>query len=238
MTRFLTRQNVKLVIVAGAVLLLAWTGPSVAHGVHAQFAHNADKVDGKHAVSSGASLTRAKKKLVAHNNKGQLPDKFVAKPGKIVTAAGGLDWTPNSAAPPATFQIFTVRSRAAGNGVVQTSLQGPVALGSAKYGLKSVTLCYNGTGGGFITSTTVFGIENTTAPTLATDPTDRTSPTQTCYTVPVGKRVTNGANVTVSLSGGGTVDLYAVRATWTQGAATVAPRSVAGGGTKASRGEL
>jgi hypothetical protein len=79
MTRFLTRENIKLVVVAVAVLLVAWTAPSVAHGVHAQFAHNADKVDGKHAVSAGTSKANAKKKLVAHNKKGELPAKFIPK---------------------------------------------------------------------------------------------------------------------------------------------------------------
>jgi hypothetical protein len=79
MTRFLTRENAKLMVVAVGVLLLAWTGPAVAHGVHAQFAHNADKVDGKHAVSSGSSLANAKNKLVAHNKQGQLPAKFIPK---------------------------------------------------------------------------------------------------------------------------------------------------------------
>lgn len=73
----MTRENLKLLVVAVACLLVAWTGPSVAHGVHAKFAHNADKVDGKHAVGAGAGLTKAKGKLVAHNGQGQLPARFI-----------------------------------------------------------------------------------------------------------------------------------------------------------------
>lgn len=99
MTRFLNRENVKLIVVAVAVLLVAWTAPAVAHGVHAQFAHNADKVDGKHAVGPGATLNTAKGKLVAHNSLGQLPAKFIptsfvtegeygARPGTRLIAGG------------------------------------------------------------------------------------------------------------------------------------------------------
>ncbi|MDP3894632.1 hypothetical protein [Nocardioides sp.] len=51
--------------------------------MHAKFAHNADKVDGKHAVGAGASLAQAKKKLVAHDSTGQLPAKFI--PNSFVT---------------------------------------------------------------------------------------------------------------------------------------------------------
>jgi hypothetical protein len=95
----LSRENLKLAVVAVFCLLIAWTGPSVAHGVHAKFAHNADKVDGKHAVSSGVSKAKAKKKLVAHDKKGELPAKFIpksfvteaeydARPGTKLLAAG------------------------------------------------------------------------------------------------------------------------------------------------------
>lgn len=85
MPRLLTRDNIKLALVAMACLTIAWTGPAVAHGVHAKFAHNADKVDGKHAVGAGASLAKAKGKLVAHDRRGQLPARFI--PNSFVTEA-------------------------------------------------------------------------------------------------------------------------------------------------------
>lgn len=46
-----TRGNLRLLVVAVACLLVAWTGPALAHGVHATFAHDADKIDGLHADS-------------------------------------------------------------------------------------------------------------------------------------------------------------------------------------------
>lgn len=46
------------------------------------FANNADKVDGKHAVGSGASVNNRKGKLVATNrNTGRLPNNIIKKAG-------------------------------------------------------------------------------------------------------------------------------------------------------------
>jgi hypothetical protein len=46
----LVRRNVKFLLAIALILGLGMTTPAVAHGVqHALFAHNADKVDGKHA---------------------------------------------------------------------------------------------------------------------------------------------------------------------------------------------
>lgn len=56
-------------------------GPAIAHGVqYALFAHNADKVDGKHAVGSGATVSARKGKLVATSAKtGRLPNNIIAQ---------------------------------------------------------------------------------------------------------------------------------------------------------------
>lgn len=40
---------------------------------------NADKVDGKHAVGAGASVTKRAGKLVATNSEGRLPDNIIAQ---------------------------------------------------------------------------------------------------------------------------------------------------------------
>ena len=77
----LRRDNLKLIIVATLCLVVGLTAPAVGHGVqHALFAHNADKVDGRHAVGSGASIAARKGKLVATNpGSGRLPDNIIAK---------------------------------------------------------------------------------------------------------------------------------------------------------------
>ena len=55
--------------------------PAAADGVrHALFAHNADKVDGKHAVGAGASRNKRANKLVATNTEGRFPANLVAAP--------------------------------------------------------------------------------------------------------------------------------------------------------------
>ena len=52
--------------------------PALAQGVqHGLFAHNADKVDGKHAVGAGSSLANAAGKLVAAGTNGRSAPRFM-----------------------------------------------------------------------------------------------------------------------------------------------------------------
>ena len=75
----LTRENLKLSLVAAGCLLIGLTAPATASQLRATFADNADKVDGFHAVGSGASITQRKGKLVATNaTTGRLPDNIIA----------------------------------------------------------------------------------------------------------------------------------------------------------------
>jgi hypothetical protein len=77
------RQRLPFVlsVTALVVAVLGSTGPAIAHGVqHALFAHNADKVDGKHAVGAGASVAARKGKLVATSGtSGYLPNNVIQK---------------------------------------------------------------------------------------------------------------------------------------------------------------
>jgi hypothetical protein len=84
-----------------ALLLIAMITGAGAHGVqHALFAHNADKVDGKHAVGAGATTGQAAGKLVATNGSGKIPAKFLpgdstATAYAFVTADGDFSKTKN-----------------------------------------------------------------------------------------------------------------------------------------------
>lgn len=78
------RKHLPTVLIAMVVAAITAGAPAIADGVrHALFAHNADKVDGKHAVGSTATLNQAAGKLVATDrsgsNKGRLSPKFLAK---------------------------------------------------------------------------------------------------------------------------------------------------------------
>ena len=87
------RKHLTTIIVAMITAMVTAGAPALAHGVqHALFAHNADKVDGKHAVGAGANLTNAAGKLVAHNGAGKLPPKFIPKVGDA-NNLDGLDST-------------------------------------------------------------------------------------------------------------------------------------------------
>jgi hypothetical protein len=94
-----------LSVTALVVAVLGWSTPAIAHGVqHALFAHNSDKVDGKSAVASTASLDQAGGKLVATlgtgPNKGRIARKFVNSAYAKVNAGGSFvaDWTRNFSA--------------------------------------------------------------------------------------------------------------------------------------------
>jgi hypothetical protein len=75
------RKHLPTVLIAMVVAAVTAGGPAIAHGVqHALFAHNADKVDGKNAVGSDASLAARRGKLVATNkNTGRLPNNIILK---------------------------------------------------------------------------------------------------------------------------------------------------------------
>jgi hypothetical protein len=75
------RRHLGTIAVAMVTAAVTAAAPAIAHGVeHALFAHDADKVDGKHAVGSGATLTNRKGKLVATNGTtGLLPNNIIAK---------------------------------------------------------------------------------------------------------------------------------------------------------------
>src|SRR5687768_11321556 len=71
------RGKLPIVLSVTALLVAVFgsAGPAIAHGVHhALFAHNADKVDGKHAVAASATPAQRAGKLVAANAAGRHPD--------------------------------------------------------------------------------------------------------------------------------------------------------------------
>jgi hypothetical protein len=77
------RQKLPLVlsVTALAVALLGTVPLADAHGVfHTMFAHNSDRVDGRHAVGALATTDRRKGKLVATSRRtGLLPNNIIAK---------------------------------------------------------------------------------------------------------------------------------------------------------------
>jgi hypothetical protein len=71
------KMDLRTIVIAVVAAAVTAGGPAIAHGVHAAFAHNADKVDGKHAVGSGSSLGNAGGKLVATQGSGKFAPKFI-----------------------------------------------------------------------------------------------------------------------------------------------------------------
>jgi hypothetical protein len=80
------RRHGLTVLTAFVVAAITAGGPVVA-GTIADFARDAHKVDGRHAVGAGASSQKRADKLVATNDKGRLPNKMIRK----VSAARDAD---------------------------------------------------------------------------------------------------------------------------------------------------
>jgi hypothetical protein len=160
--RFL-RDNVKIVVIAMVTAMVTAGAPAVAHGVqHALFAHNADKVDGKHAVGSGASVNSRKGKLVATSpTTGRLPNNIIAKAadankldgadstaflknqGQTIVPVWG-PWYPSGAITVATNSLDTTITRAsAGSGVVVAMPTVPVRMFSKPMSLVGAKICYD-----------------------------------------------------------------------------------------------
>jgi hypothetical protein len=87
------KRKLPIVLSATALVIavLGVSSPAIAHGVrHAIFAHNADKVDGKHAVAATASITQRRGKLVATSGTtGRLPSNIVP-PTAYTTVVGNV----------------------------------------------------------------------------------------------------------------------------------------------------
>ena len=71
------RSDVRTFVVALAAVAVGTNAPAIAHGVHAAFSHNSDKVDGIHAAKAGAA--NKNKKLIATDGTGKFPLSVIPK---------------------------------------------------------------------------------------------------------------------------------------------------------------
>lgn len=76
--RALLRRHLATVVVAMLTAAITAGAPAIAAAV-ADFAKDADKVDGRHAVGAGASAGSRAGKLVATNSDGRLPNNIIGK---------------------------------------------------------------------------------------------------------------------------------------------------------------
>jgi len=83
-----SRENTKLTIVAAVCLTAALVAPATAAVYDAV---NADKVDGKHAVSAGATVANRKGKLVATDPLTGLPNNIIDTAPNAVNATNAVN---------------------------------------------------------------------------------------------------------------------------------------------------
>lgn len=126
----MSRENLKLLIVATVCLAAGWTGPAVAA---VTFAQNSDKVDGKHAVGAGATTTQRKGKLVATSpTTGRLPNNIVA----VAPDAARL-----GAVPAANMRVSSINTRSLlDTGTATLDGFGPWLLAGSTGGFRTIYL--------------------------------------------------------------------------------------------------
>lgn len=95
------RRHLSTMLVAFGTAAVTAAGPALAATI-ADYATNADKVDGKHAVSASATVAERRNKIVATDADGRLPNNVIAKApdaGKLdgVDSAGFLRSTGTAA---------------------------------------------------------------------------------------------------------------------------------------------
>jgi hypothetical protein len=117
-----TKLPIVLSVTALVVALAGTSGPAIAHGVaHALYAHNADKVDGKHAVGAAATVNQRKGKLVATSaTTGKLPVNIVNIPGAFARVAADGTLQPNVAYFPAQVKGVDTGDVVKGEGAAAT----------------------------------------------------------------------------------------------------------------------
>jgi hypothetical protein len=220
------------------------SAPALAHGVqHALFAHNADKVDGKHAVGAGSTLEGRKGKLVATNRTtGRLPDNIIAtapdadkldgKDSSEFLRGNQIRISHNGQWSVVKFGLSdgsvreyqgAVRIEATNGELAwaQLHLVGPVAIGPANFALKSVRVCYLVSAGEKIDGTAIYDQSDLLIHEVFEDPTDRTVSAwpPECYTVTPAAPIVPQGSLALTLkfdanAVGDFLDIGAVEATW------------------------
>jgi hypothetical protein len=238
------RNHMGTILVAMITAAVTAAAPAMAHGVqHALFAHNADKVDGKHAVGAGSTLEARKGKLVATSGTtGRLPDNIIAMApnsdqldGKDSTdflKAGQIRISHNGAWSVVKFGLSdgTVREFQGAvriestNGQLawaQLHLVGPVAIGPTDYALKAVRVCLLVSEGEKVDGTAIYDQSDLLIHEVFEDPTDRTTSTwpPDCYSVVPPDPIVPQGSLALTLKFdanaiGDFLDIGSVEATW------------------------
>ena len=122
MRKLRTRLPIVLSVTALVVALAGTSGPAIAHGVtHALYAHNADKVDGKHAVGAAATVNGRKGKLVATSSTtGKLPVNIVNIPAAFARVAAAGTLQPNVTGFPSQVKSVNAGDIVKGEGAAAT----------------------------------------------------------------------------------------------------------------------
>jgi hypothetical protein len=179
---------------------------------------NADLLDGKHA---SYFLPRTRKAADSNLLDGLDSSDLVAH-GEIQTTVSGNAWLRHDDGP-VSMSRWAASTTFSSDGSAVISLAGPALVGGVDYGLASFELCLITFGSGFVDAVYTVPIESF-GPGVDDDqyiviPPDTADRTTGCYTYTVNSPIGQGVGLMVELGGTGSVDLYAVKATWSRAAA-------------------
>jgi hypothetical protein len=238
------RNHLETIVVAMITAAVTAAAPALAHGVqHALFAHNADKVDGKHAVGAGATIEARRGKLVATSRTtGRLPDDIIAmapnsdrldgKNSSDFLRAGQIRMSHNGPWSVVKFGLSdgTVRQYQGAVRIESTNgqlawamlhLVGPVTIGPTNYALKSVRVCLLVSEGEKVDGTAIYDQSNLLINEVFEDPTDRTASVfpPECYSVVPPTPIVPQGSLALTLKFdanaiGDFLDIGSVEATW------------------------
>jgi hypothetical protein len=232
------------IVVAMITAAVTAAAPALAHGVqHALFAHNADKVDGKHAVGAGATIEARRGKLVATSGtNGRLPNDIIAmapnsdrldgKDSSDFLRSGQIRMSHNGPWSVVKFGLSDGNVRQYQGAVriestngqlawAQLHLVGPVAIGATNYALKSVRVCLLVSEGEKVDGTAIYDQSNLLINEVFEDQTDRTASVfpPECYSVVPPAPIVPQGSLALTLKFdanaiGDFLDIGSVEATW------------------------
>jgi hypothetical protein len=238
------RNHLETIVVAMITAAVTAAAPALAHGVqHALFAHNADKVDGKHAVGAGTTVEARRGRLVATSGiTGRLPDNIIAtapdsdrldgrdstdflKAGQIRISHNGQWSVVRFALSEGNVREYqgAVRIESTNGQLAwaQLHLVGPVAIGPTQYALKSVRVCLLVSSGEKVDGTAIYDQSDLLIHEVYEDPTDRTTSVfpPECYTVVPPDPIVPQGSLALTLKFdanaiGDFLDIGSVEATW------------------------
>lgn len=134
------KDNIKLIVIATVCLVIGLSAPAIGHGVHAKFAHNAHKVDGKHAAQIGVNGLERVSNSSAFNSDSPKSVTATCPAGKILVGTGfDMNGGKSGASPNVQTDVVMDQVFAGANTVIVQAYE-DVAIGTS-WSVRATAIC-------------------------------------------------------------------------------------------------